>query len=954
MLGPAGAGKSTLAASYAGQSGRRSLWYRADMTDADPWTIFHYLRRMVRMRSLPRPTSGGALGVFAGRFFEALFQQIDMLVIDDCQVALDAGPEGFGELLRAAVLALPPDARLLMLSRREPPPTVSGLVPRGLVSMLGWSELSFTRSETEALLERHGTDAVKADQIHDWTGGWPAGLAMWVGGAMPALPSQLSLEPGQPLFDFLSTEVFGSLDVPMQLVLKQTCLLPTITAKAAQTVTGDEDAPRHLRRATRLGLCVNEIGSEILTHRLHPLWAAFLRTRLSPEDESLLGLRSIDALEEDGDLEAAAELAKELERWDRLAAICRAHAPVMAAAGRRATVARWVSALPREQVDEDGWLRYWRAVTTGAYAPAAMSDELVIVLGLHTEGGDHVGVCLAWAEGAQVASTSAISAASLEHWLDAWTTSAVESRLGDVPTAVVAHVSIAMTLLLRMLGDHEAARWADRALCEARRAEDTDLEVMAGAIASLHFGVGGDLPGAARALGRLEQLAHGPRFEPHATLALGAGRSLYEYLAGHYQVAKDTALEAIEVGKQQGILVWRDAVCTYGLFASFVLDDQDACEALVEEIHALPLRGAVLDINRHLATGMLAEHRGALVEAERAVAAALAGMRSLGADPTGRALAMSGNGHLLIQLSRFAEAGELVRELEALATHSKMVTIDHWASLLSAHLAGETGDPEGEVRGLSRALQAAARMGTPQLIFPSTRVLSGLFGRALELDIEVAHVARAIRALGLPPPPGAPYGWPRPIEVRTLGGFDVLRDEQPAGVSGGPARLLQALVAAGSCEVRHERIADDLWPDAEGDAARRSLDTTLHRLRRALGRDAVALDRGLIGIASERCAVDAYAFEKAASRLAANPSPRGVRPLVTLYRGPFLPHLDEPWAAAYRGKLALALGRALSAVAERDVSGVDEDVWALALERLGPGDAAERLRASLGGRFSAL
>lgn len=949
ILGPAGAGKSTLAAAYVGQSERRSLWYRSDMTDADPWTIFHYLRRTARMRSLPRPTSGGTLGVFAGRFFEALFQQVDMLVIDDCQIALEADPDGFAELLRAAVLALPSEARLLMLSRREPPPPVSGLVPRGLVSVLGWSELSFTLSETEELLEQHGNDAVKADQLHDWTGGWPAGLAMWVGGAMPSLPSQLPLEPGQPLFDFLSTEVFGSLDASMQSVLKQTCLLPTITSMAARTVTGDEDAPRHLRRATRLGLCVNEIGSESLTHRLHPLWAAFLRTRLSAEEEGALGLRSIDALEEDGDLEAAAELAIELGCWKRLAAICRAHAPVIAAAGRRATVARWLGALPNEEVDDDGWLRYWRAVTTGAFPPAVMSDELDVVLALHDERGDDVGVCLAWAEGAQFASTSAISAAGLEHWLDVWTTATVEPRLSEVPVAVVARVAIAMTLLLRMLGDADADGWADRALLEARRAEDTDLEVMAGAIAALHFGVGGNLPGAARALGRLGQLAHGPRFEPHATLALGAGRSLYEYLAGHYQVARDTALEAIDVGRQQGILVWRDSISTYGLFASFVLDDREACERLVEEIHSLPLRGAVLDINRHLAKGMLAEYRGELMEAERAVAAALAGMRSLGADPTGRALAMSGNGHLLVQLSRLEEARELATELEELAARSNMVTIHHWAGLLRAHLAGETGDAEGELRGLRQGMHAATRMGAPQLIFPSTRVLSRLFARALELDVEVAHVGRAIRSLALPPPAGAPYAWPRSVEVRTLGGFDVLRDREPAKISGGPARLLQALIAAGSREVRHERIADDLWPDADGDAARRSLDTTLHRLRRSLGRDAVALDKGLIGIAAQCCAVDAYAFERAASQLAAKPSPHGVGPLVTLYRGPFLPHIDEPWAAAYRSKLALALSRALSAVAERDAGGVDEHVWAVALDKLGPGEAAERLRASLGG-----
>jgi DNA-binding SARP family transcriptional activator len=53
--------------------------------------------------------------------------------------------------------------------------------------------------------------------------------------------------------------------------------------------------------------------------------------------------------------------------------------------------------------------------------------------------------------------------------------------------------------------------------------------------------------------------------------------------------------------------------------------------------------------------------------------------------------------------------------------------------------------------------------------------------------------------------------------------------------------LLKALIAFGARDVAQERLMDALWPDALGDAALRSLNTTLHRLRKAIG-----IDRAII------------------------------------------------------------------------------------------------------------
>ena len=99
---------------------------------------------------------------------------------------------------------------------------------------------------------------------------------------------------------------------------------------------------------------------------------------------------------------------------------------------------------------------------------------------------------------------------------------------------------------------------------------------------------------------------------------------------------------------------------------------------------------------------------------------------------------------------------------------------------------------------------------------------------------------------------------------------------------------------------------DALWPDAEGDAAKKSLDITLHRLRRLLGAATmVTQDGGRLQLDTRQCWVDAIAFAHAAER-AAEPQagPREAALALSLYRGHFLgDDCHAPWATPYRERL---------------------------------------------------
>ncbi|MCJ7494719.1 MAG: bacterial transcriptional activator domain-containing protein, partial [Deltaproteobacteria bacterium] len=100
----------------------------------------------------------------------------------------------------------------------------------------------------------------------------------------------------------------------------------------------------------------------------------------------------------------------------------------------------------------------------------------------------------------------------------------------------------------------------------------------------------------------------------------------------------------------------------------------------------------------------------------------------------------------------------------------------------------------------------------------------------------------------------------------TLGKFEFLKDGNPIQFSGRvqqrPLAMLKVLVALGDREVKEEKIADILWPEADGDAAHRSFVTTLSRLRHLAGYEkAVQLREGRLTLDRRYCWVDIWAFE---------------------------------------------------------------------------------------------
>jgi DNA-binding SARP family transcriptional activator len=268
-----------------------------------------------------------------------------------------------------------------------------------------------------------------------------------------------------------------------------------------------------------------------------------------------------------------------------------------------------------------------------------------------------------------------------------------------------------------------------------------------------------------------------------------------------------------------------------------------------------------------------------------------------------RALHCVHNVGMLMAAGDLDRASRLAEEARDLVTGSSMDALLGTIALYQAHIAhlrGETGRCteflQEALRFLRRDSGKARARWYPQL-------MSALFPLALREGIEPGLVKSLIREFRIAPQSAEAEGWPWPIEIFTLGRFELVKDGLPLHFEHKaprkPIAVLKVLVARGGRDVPISQLIDDLWPGAEGDAAQEACRTALHRLRNLLGdADTITLDDGRLSLDPRQVWVDALAFERAADA-AVDPTR-----IASLYRGQFLPEEREaPWALPMRERL---------------------------------------------------
>ncbi|MBI5584605.1 MAG: hypothetical protein HY892_12370 [Deltaproteobacteria bacterium] len=955
VSGPAGSGKTSLAASYLKENKAPALWYQMDSRDGDIATFFYYLSLAAKKAS-PRKKGGLPLltseylkdiTTFARRFFEQLFNRLNknsFLVFDNYQ---EVAAESLLHLvIHQALTVIPPEIKVVLLSRQMPPGDLIRFRANDLLGLITWQDLRLDIDESVEISGRRrpeGLSLKDVEHLHRAVDGWVAGLVLTLE-SMKLKPldlQEVSSHPPEEIFEYFASEVFSKSDPELQTFLLRTAFLPKFTVEMAHQLTGMTEASQILASLSKKGFFTAEHGHQTPQYEYHPLFQRFLisRARQTFSMDVLEDLRTKGAslLEAAGQIEAAVELFQEIKRWDRLIPLILKYAPLMVSQGRDRPLEQWLRSLPPEDLERNGWLLYWLGVSLITVDLSASRRTFEEAFELFEIRKDISGQLSAWSGIVSAILYAQDDFSLLDKWM-AWLDSQVSLplRLPQPELDGMLVTSMMGALTYRQPSHPKIDQWIREGDRIANDHPNAYFRMRANIYLGVYFFWTGNFAMVRHHVQRVQESASGLQ-------DLHMLRICSKWADSHYfffhqpegEACQRTALDGLDIAQSTGIHLL-DMQLYGNLIMGFLSD------------------GNLLDAGRHLdamGSAMQGSYRRAYYYYLASWQAWLNRDLPKALHHIEQALNLIiASGMPSVEVSVRAAFAELLFEAgKSQEADSQLAIANRKAELLG-------GDYFVLICGLTQARLALAGNGRPEALNSLRKALAvgrtqklfnnywwvpawmtALCLKALEEGIEAEYVQELVRRRFLFPdrPPYHCQNWPWELKIHTLGRFEIIRDGEalyfPVKAPKRVLLLLKALIACGARGSSEEQLAQFLWPEAEGDMALQSLATTLHRLRQLLGKDgAIVVRDGWVSLNSRKCWVDAHVFEELlqrmeeqagsnASFLQKGSQKENYQPLesaLNLYQGVFLKDLNEPWAISYRDRLRRKFARDLLQLGE--------------------------------------
>lgn len=944
IAAPAGSGKTSVGISFAQAQTGPVAWLRLDESDADPAHFLQYLEQALLhagaavgwnappLLQVHLPAIGAYLRVFA-RSLAPCWATPAWLVLDDvhrCQ-----STPFFRQFLEVFAEELPPGVRLLVLSRQEPPEDCARLLAHQKLCEIPGSALTLSLEETAALLASLEVNRAQelSVAVHAFTGGWAAGTALLAAlqkrhaGAVPAPDRTLP----RLVAGYLATEVFDALGAGERQALLAVCRLPYFTGAWAARLSGDPSAAQAVARLTAQGILINEYEG----HRyvLHHLLASFLREHAQQhcdaEQCAAWVAASVELLVEEANFEDAVELALEAGLHARAARLVEQIGEKSLAQARHKSVARWVAALPEDHRTAILW--HWLGAAHVPIDPSLARRYLLQA-------------CAAFrAEGKPEQRFLSLSPAIRSYYLNAAGTEplhevlARELAVGDdyealKDPAVKAPLALSVFsgLTITDAAHPELPLWEARTMACVRASQDPLFKAPA-AITHVHNDF---LRGRYRRIGAVRTALEAPpgavgghvyaRYLAFATF-------LYDALVrfDHAAVARNFA-ESRAIADGIGVQ-YMNGHYAIDMATDLLLQGRcrEAMEAL-DQVAAATRPGQYnLAGHMHMIRGwaaLLAGEADQALEHARLLRQAAAGF----GDGCPYAVCADILEAIHCALAAPEDAPARCAALRAHDARRDFPVAAIHADLLEAWLALRRGDHAAVLAPLTFALARLADESGGYLSFALPGILAPLCAEALDAGIETAFVQELIRQWRLAPPAAAGPNWPRPVAVRSFGGFELRVNGAPLASRGKSKHrqidLLKLLVAHAPAAVPVALAAESLWPDSDGDAARHALETTVSRLRASLGAEAIRLEHGALALDPALCWSDTQALDATLEKLeSAKADSVEWAPLAEAvlgcYRGDLLAGESHAWLLSrreyWRGRVGRVLGHCARARARQ-------------------------------------
>ncbi len=249
----------------------------------------------------------------------------------------------------------PNHVHLVLSTRSDPSLSLARLRARGQMTEIRAQQLRFTPKEVQVFLERSLVlDQDTLEKLEQRTEGWPAGLQL-AALALQNLSNQKKFVDSfrgshRFVLDYLAEEVVRQQKDEVREFLTQTSILERFNAQLCSALTGYTNSQEMLEELDRENMFLVALDDGRVWYRYHHLFAEYLRTRLSNQEQAALYMKAAVWHQENeldfqavkyafksGDMDFAAEIVgqalKRASTWS---------------AGHIATLTSWLDELPEQ------------------------------------------------------------------------------------------------------------------------------------------------------------------------------------------------------------------------------------------------------------------------------------------------------------------------------------------------------------------------------------------------------------------------------------------------------------------------------------------------------------------------------------------------------------------------------------------------------------------------------
>ncbi len=958
IAAPGGSGKTTLVSSYLEKNNVLHCWYQVDEDDKDLATFFHYLglagklAAPRRKKSVPKLTPEYQQGIpaFTRQFFLDLSSRLKnngLIVLDDFQLWSEADPVPV--LLPRIADALVDGVSVVVMSRNLPPPSMNALVVKRQLCVIDTKLMRFEEDEWMAASQLFNAtqSREKLISLHRKLDGWIAGLVL--------LPRNLAIferacSSGlciDVLDTYVAEQFLSSLDSETVGLLMKVCYMPSITATSAMFVSGFSQSQKLLANLAQKNLFVLRQGDKGYT--VHPLVKEYLKQRAENtfSDVQLRDLRysSAQALQTEGEYEAAADLWLELGEWQALRDVVLTYAALLFDSGRIGSLEKYIGILA-DEFHYEPWVNYWKG-------KLAAYKSVVVALSCYEkayagflEASDSKGLYLTWYSAVSVICSTLVGGEQLVAWIMRY------EALSDqfpVPPQELERGAVEAILLHAYFFSGQVPEKREG----LRRRLALSIDVMPDGPLRLHMMANYAIVAAASGVrardivifNELEKRIASLKDDP--VLYLGASIYFTIGLWAFNNYEKQLALQyrALEVAEKSGVSVFNGHIHAQIAIAALGLKKMDLAKEHINKLKmALSEREPVYE-SLYLTCIIIAGT--CMDEYEDVDSIAEQYLRNL----DGTHIAPFIIHHKLLYLyylcvrkktlTALSLHDNLLRYCEKQAYHGQTSRF----YLIYAKIFSDSGDEARAKRYLSAGLNTARSDGVMTCCHWPPALMAWACQRALELEIETAYVVAFIEQHYevLPEPGSRCQTWPRPYHITTFGRFEV-RSRKNVGLlkvrAGRLIALLKTLVMALDNGLTSYAIKEKLYAGADYEKASQSLDTQIHRLRKLFDNEQVVCRWGdSIKLNLKYFWIDVLEFETLGkSTISAENALSVATRLQELYKGEYLPDDDSLDVIAqrerYRNMYLSTLFKCIDHLSDEPGFAVDLCQNALALEPL--------------------